>query len=347
MHRRLCSGVVIVAVFTFVPVAYSGKVKGKPRKKSSAARVKTSRPASASFDVAAINNPLTTDAVAPQSEGSAVLRAQILLDRAHYSPGEMDGRYGDNLRTAIEGYQAARKMPVTGVVDGATWQSLNADLSPALVPYTITPEDVAGPFEPVPPSMMEQAKVKSLGYESPAEELGERFHLQPKLLERLNPGKALSKAGEEILVPNVQRPLGVVQAERFAVSKSKKAVTALAGDGTILAQYPATMGSEHDPLPLGEFKVTTVQQNPVFHYSPELFWNANATDSKADIPPGPNNPVGVVWIGLSKEHYGIHGTPDPGTIGRTESHGCIRLTNWDAEELSRMVKPGTPALLQE
>jgi len=298
------------------------------------------------YDVSVINSPQTRDEVSPNVNGSAVVRAQILLDRAHFSPGEIDGRYGDNLRVAIEGYQSARKLPVTSIVDENTWTSLNAGTTPVLAPYTITAEDLAGDFERIPSDLMQQAKLKSLGYQSPEEKLGERFHINPQLLAKLNADKDLKKAGEQILAPNVQRDV-TVPAGRVVVSKSKRTVTAVAADGTILAQYPATIGSEHDPLPLGDWKITGVQQNPVFNYNPDLFWDAKADQSKARIPAGPNNPVGVVWIGLSKEHYGIHGTPSPHSIGHTESHGCIRLTNWDAKELSQMVKPGVPAILQE
>jgi lipoprotein-anchoring transpeptidase ErfK/SrfK len=306
---------------------------------------KTAKPEPA-FDIAAINNPQTRDEVNPTSKGSAVVRAQILLDRAHFSPGEIDGQYGDNLRVAIAGYQSAHKLEVTSNVDDNTWNALNADNAPALTAYTITEEDLAEDFEKIPPNIMQQAKLKSLGYQSIEEKLGERFHLNPQLLAKLNPDKDLKKAGEEIKVPNVQRD-SIVPADRVVVSKSKRTVTALAPDGTILAEYPATIGSEHDPLPIGEWKITGVQKNPVFNYNPELFWDAKPDQSKARIPAGPNNPVGVVWIGLSKEHYGIHGTPSPNTIGHAESHGCIRLTNWDAKELSQMVKPGLPAIFEE
>lgn len=299
-----------------------------------------------SFDAGAVNNPQTQDEVRPDSAGSAVVRAQILLDRAHFSPGEIDGHYGDNLRVAISGYQASRKLNVTGTVDQSTWQALNADNAPALVPYAITWQDEAGPFQRIPKDMMAQAKLTTLGYESPQDELGERFHINPKLLAQLNPDKDLAKSGEQIQVPNVMRE-NLTPAARVVVSKHNRTVTAYADDGALLAQYPATMGSVHDPLPLGEWKILGVQQNPAFHYNPNLFWDANPKDSKATIRPGPRNPVGVVWISLSKEHYGIHGTPEPSHIGHTESHGCIRLTNWDAEELSKMVKPGTPAILEE
>jgi lipoprotein-anchoring transpeptidase ErfK/SrfK len=347
MGRRLVMCLAIIPIMASFPVVYGAKAKTVQRKKGKADRVKTKRPVPTSLDVAAVNSPLTQDVVRPNATGSAVVRAQILLDRAHFSPGEIDGHYGDNLRSAIEGFQAARKLPVNGVVDQPVWQAVNADLSAPLVPYTINTVDAAGPYETVPPGMMEQSQLKSLGYQSPLEALGERFHIAPKLLQDLNPGKDFAKAGEEIMVPNVQRAYGVVKADRLVVSKGKRTVSVFAADNTVIRQYPATIGSEHDPLPIGEWKITTVRQNPKFYYNPDLFWNADAKDSKATIPAGPNNPVGVVWIGLSKEHYGIHGTPEPGTIGHTESHGCIRLANWDAEELSQMVKPGTPAVLEE
>ena len=304
------------------------------------------RPKAPSYDVTAINDRQTHEAVSPDSVGSAVARAQILLDRAHFSPGEIDGRWGDNLQVAIVGYQAARMLNATGVVDDDTWKSLDADTAPAVVPYTITPDDVAGPFVKIPRQMMAQAKLKGLGYQSVQEKLGERFHINPTLLARLNPGKSFLKAGQQIMVPNVAREY-VVPADKVVVSKKNRTVSAYGADGMLLAEYPATMGSEHDPLPIGDWKITEVDHYPWFHYNPALFWDAKAKDTKAKIAPGPNNPVGVVWLNLSKEHYGIHGSPEPSRIGHTESHGCIRLTNWDAEELSKMVKVGTPAILQE
>ena len=257
----------------------------------------------------------------------------------------MDGSFGEDMINAVKGYQQANDLKPTGIIDSATWKSLNTGAEEALVSYTIKLEDVKGPFEPVPPDMMEQAKLKALGFESPAEELGERFHIDGKTLASLNPGKDLTKEGEEIMVPNVRRAK-IAGVARVAVSKAKRTVTAFGAADKPLAQYPATIGSEHDPLPIGDWKVTIVQQNPVFNYNPDLFWDAKPEDVKAQIAPGPNNPVGVVWIGLSKEHYGIHGTPHPELIGHAESHGCIRLTNWDAEELSHLVRRGTPVSLE-
>lgn len=231
-------------------------------------------------------------------------------------------------------------------VDDAVWQALDQDAAPALVSYTITPEDLKGPFVKVPHDMMAQAKLRYLGYASPLDELAEKFHISPNLLQRLNPGKSMKRAGETLVIPNVQTDI-TGQAAKIVVSKSKSTVTVLDDAGNIIAQYPCTSGSEHDPLPIGEWKVVGVAKNPKFHYNPALFWDANPKDAKATIAPGPRNPVGLVWIDLSKEHYGIHGTPDPAAIGHTQSHGCIRLTNWDALQLASLVKPGTPASLVE
>ena len=228
----------------------------------------------------------------------------------------------------------------------STWKLLNRDRGRLLTTYTITAVDEKGPFSPIPDDIQEQAKLKWMGYESPQEELGEKFHVSPKFLAELNPGKDLSKAGVRLVVPDVRRaPAG--RALRVVVSKSKRTVTALGYRDKVLAQYPATIGGPHDPLPVGDWKIVSVVHNPWFYWDPVHYWNANPNEAKAKLPPGPNNPAGVVWMGLSKEHFGIHGTPDPGHIRHGESYGCIRLTNWDANDLSHMVRPGTPAILVE
>jgi lipoprotein-anchoring transpeptidase ErfK/SrfK len=276
-----------------------------------------------------------------------VLRAQILLDRARFYPGEVDGAFGSNTRIAISGFQNNNGLPVSGVMDEATWVELNTDIEPVLVTYTITDVDAAGPFQQIPADMMDKAALAALGYRDLAEALGEKFHASPPLLAQLNPGMDLTRAGKTILVPNLADAAPLPKAARVVVDKSASTVTLYDAADTIIAQFPASTGSVHDPLPLGDWKILGVARNPVFSYNPKLFWDANPAHGKATLPTGPNNPVGVAWVDLSKAHYGIHGTPEPATIGKTESHGCIRPTNWNVVAMGHAVSPGIPALLQE
>ena len=345
MSRTARIVMVLASLVVALPSVSEPLVLAKARKKSPARHRVVRKPRAVSFDVEAVNNP-TTAIIKRGASGAAVLRAQVLLDRARFSPGEIDGSYGANVEKAIAGFQKARGAEPTGIVDPATWKLLNADSAPALVRYAITAQDVAGPFQPIPEDMMEKSALPALGYSSALEELSENFHASPKLLTRLNRRKSFDKAGEEIVVPSV-RSSAPPKIAKVVVDDSDKTVAAFDAADKLIAQYPATTGSEHDPLPVGTWKINGVSKNPSFHYNPDLFWDAESKDEKATIKPGPNNPVGVVWIDLSKPHYGIHGTPEPSTIGKTQSHGCIRLTNWDAAELAQMVAPGLPAILQE
>jgi lipoprotein-anchoring transpeptidase ErfK/SrfK len=285
----------------------------------------------------------------PQAAGDV----QILLDRAGFSPGLVDAHWGSNTRKALSAFQQAKGLQVTGQVDSSTWQALlTAAGNQVLAPYTVKDADLKGPFVPeIPEDMEEKAALSALSFTSPLEKLAERFHTTPELLRRLNPNAGFETAGERLRVPNVrlvgppkqgQAPDGA----RVIVSKSASTL-AVEGPQGILFFAPVSAGSEHDPLPIGYWEVKGVALNPTFHYNPDLFWDADPAHSKAKIPPGPNNPVGVVWIDISKEHYGIHGTPEPRMIGKTLSHGCVRLTNWDALTLAGLVKPGTPVLFRE
>jgi lipoprotein-anchoring transpeptidase ErfK/SrfK len=284
------------------------------------------------------------------------LQTQVMLDRAGYSPGEIDGRMGTSTTRALEAFTK----------NGGTPDTTTAPL----VTYKITDEDAAGPFTPdIPEDMTEKAKLSALGYKNLTEALGERFHVSPALLKTLNP-QAKFAAAEEIRVPNVADALvaagpvpstttapaarGGRQGEPSAapavtvtVRKSTSDVVVTDAAGKVLMYAPVTTGSEHDPLPIGEWKVNGVQKNPTFAYNPDLFWDADANQTKAKIPAGPNNPVGVVWIDISRPHYGLHGTPEPSTVGKTTSHGCVRLTNWDALKLAALVRPGSKVIFAE
>jgi lipoprotein-anchoring transpeptidase ErfK/SrfK len=275
------------------------------------------------------------------------LATQVMLDRAGFSPGEIDARHGTSTDRALAAYTR----------NGGRADALPED---ALADYAITEQDAAGPFTPsIPTEMKEMATLPALNYTGVLEMLGERFHASPSLLKQLNP-EAKFAAGETIKVPNVagavtpvappsgrQNAAAGAAATTVTVRKSTSDLTVTDNAGKVLMYAPVTTGSEHDPLPIGDWKVNGVQHDPTFHYNPALFWDAQATDAKATIPSGPNNPVGVVWIDISRPHYGLHGTPEPSKIGKTESHGCVRLTNWDALKLSSLVRPGTKVIFAE
>lgn len=300
-----------------------------------------------------------------------VLRAQVMLDRAGFSPGVIDGKEGQSYTAALRGFQTANDITDTGKLDKATLAAMQAMRATPATRLVIIPAAFAdGPFvEAMPESAEEQAKLPALSYGNLMEALAERFHTTPQALVAMNaPGTKIG-AGKTIRVPNIaevqpsdakkdDRGWGTTlqnlsvaadqpEAVRVVVDKSESVLRAYDANDKLIAQFPATMGSSRDPLPIGTWKIQGVSHNPEFHYNPKLFWDVS-NDKKAQLlPPGPNGPVGVVWIDLSKPHYGIHGTSAPHTIGRAESHGCVRLTNWDAARLAQMVKPGVQAVFQE
>jgi lipoprotein-anchoring transpeptidase ErfK/SrfK len=294
---------------------------------------------------------------AAAAESARWIAEQVALDRAGFSPGEIDGRPGGNTTRALEGFQERRGLAVTGHLDEATVAALGEWFTTPTTTYVIADADMTGPFVPaIPEDMMQLATLDALGYRSALEMLAERFHVQPALLQRINHGVAFA-AGQTIEVPNVEpfhlpvegkapKPQLEAAGSVITVSEATRTVRVTSGDGMIAFQAPVSIGSEQDPLPKGEWSITGTAVLPIFHYNPALFWDADPSHAKARIAPGPNNPVGIVWIDLSRPHLGFHGTPEPSTIGKTQSHGCLRLTNWDAMRLAGLVGRGARVVLQ-
>jgi len=309
-------------------------------------------------DAAAQQQPATTaadainsahlepaDARAASTEGPAaerqpdprIVRTQILLDRAGASPGVIDGFDGDNVRKAIMAFEAMHGLPVDGVLDDEVIDALDTG-GLVIGHYAVAPEDIAAIVPPIPADYAEKAKRDFLGYESVAEEVAERFHMDVDLLEALNPGVAY-KAGDTIAVAAFG-PNRTGRVARIEADKSLRQVRAYDASGQLLVAYPATIGSSEAPSPTGTHAVEGVAAMPEYTYNPDVNFQQGDNTEVLTIPPGPNGPVGTIWIDLSKPTYGIHGTPEPSLIDKVVSHGCVRLTNWDAEELAQMVEPG-------
>lgn len=302
---------------------------------------------------------------------------QIRLDQANFSPGPIDSKWGEkDSRThdALRAFQAAHGLNATGELDEQTSAALAsaAGAIPVWITYRITEDDVKGPFAPKTPACMEdKAKLKALDYTSPEELLSEKFHMDSDFF-RQNDTQAALAPGQEITVPNVapmepsrgnesgkheemkaskdrkeEKSSGDIGKVRVVVSGRTKTLAVQDASGKVVFFAPITPGSKAQPLPKGEIEVTSVSRNPDYHYDPKVLKDPKEGGKPAVIPPGPNNPVGLVWIDLSKEHYGIHGTPEPEKIGYSASHGCVRLTNWDALKVARLVKPGTKVIFEQ
>lgn len=275
--------------------------------------------------------------------GASVLRAQTLLDRVGFSPGVIDGRWGKNTEIAVWWFQRGAGIQPTGTVDQQTWRALvsRSGSAPTLARHTLKASDVEGPFVDLPDDVYEKAKLDCQCYESLSEKLGEMFHSTPELLATINRGTTLDnlKEGDRIWVPAIgsgdNKPVSRIQ-----VSVQGNYLHGFDGNGNVIFHAPTTLGSEFDPSPTEKLRITAIAQDPDFHYQPKLFHDVPDEEEDVIMPPGPNSPVGVVWMALSKPHYGIHGTSNPSSIGYATSHGCVRLTNWDARNLSRRVEAG-------
>lgn len=309
--------------------------------------------------------------------GDTVYAAQVLLSRAGFSSGVIDGHFGDLAISATKGFQESAGLESTGRVDAQTWAALQTNGNiPALVTVSVEPNIPLADGK-LPRKPAAQAKLQALSYETLEEAVAEKYHTTPAALARLNPGVEI-KEGATLRVPNVQaawvhtptavavpgNTAAVTAADqtwlttleslsvepqqptvaKLIVDKSDRFVRALDQSGRIIAQFPATIGSRKNPSPTGAHTLRGVSRNPIYNYDPEVIDKPGT--KKFKLPPGPNNLVGVVWLDLSKENFGIHGTAEPSQIGSAASNGCIRLTNWDAAKLAQMVKPGTPVLFQ-
>ena len=314
--------------------------------------------------------------VPPGTPGSpingAMFHAQVLMSAQGFSPGVIDGKAGESFKLALRSFQEARGLSVNGTLDGATRAALMSANRPSTVMVELGPDDVRSQYVmPLPKDPEEQAKLKFMGYRNMLEKVAERYHTTPDTIVALNGPDKLIGTGQTLRLPNViptsrdyagvpgngasllnllnvdgQQPQG----KYVVVDKSEGVLKVYDGepggeDGKLVAAFPVTMGSKKYPLPIGRWKATTYAYLPPFLYQPDLLQNAK-TDKDVTLPPGPNGPVGVAWLDLTKEHYGIHGTNEPQTIGRAESSGCIRMTNWDVVRLSRMLKPGFTAIFQ-
>ncbi len=273
-----------------------------------------------------------------------VLRLQVFLDYNGFSPGEIDGKWGYNTERGLFVYQKMNDMPPTGQLDSKMISRLDAFQDGYLLEYTLKSEDVSDKVGSIPRTYPEQSKLKWLPYESRAEAMAEKFHLSQGLLKKLNPNVDLERvtAGQKLLVLNVLDGIDTKRGDVDVVriSKYNKWIMAYDSAGNLMFYFPCTLGSEKDPLPVGKtYAITTAIKNPPFMYKPENMWD-DELGREYLIPPGPNSPVGNMWIGTTRKSVGIHGTPNPENISKNNSHGCIRLANWDAKLLASRVKAG-------
>jgi lipoprotein-anchoring transpeptidase ErfK/SrfK len=322
--------------------AKSQAKSGKSAKPAAAAVVPTPFPADATEHMNALNTDSTMPVLSHGAKGPAVIRAQVMLDRLWFSVGEIDGSFGSNMKRAVLAFQLSRGLQTTGQVDEATWAALSPQQAPVFATYVLTGQDASGPYATLPQDPVQQSQLPGLGYQNMAEAISERFHMSPKLLAALNQGRAM-EAGQAILVADVGRTTMLPPASLLRIDKSDNMLYVLGEGEKVMAAFPISLGDP--PLPLGQLKTISEVKLPDYSYNPELLRNPKA-DEKLKLPPGPNSPVGVMWLGLNKEHAGIHGTAEPSQMAKVVTNGCVRLTNWDVLRLSKITAPGVTVEVQ-
>jgi lipoprotein-anchoring transpeptidase ErfK/SrfK len=299
--------------------------------------------AAADLDPAQINAADYADLARDGRIEPAIIKAQVLLDRMDFSPGEIDGKYSKRLEQAIAAFAEAHGLASHTGWSRRFWFSLTSNATdPVVTEYALTKADFKGPFVQLPTKMEDMRSFKTLGFADVREALAEKFHVSRQLLALLNPGASFAAPGERILVPNVLTEPRPESAARVDVDKDRKTLKVYSANNELIAFFPASVGSDDKPSPSGTLKVKLIESDPSFHYNPKYDFKEVETHKPFDLRPGPNNPLGTTWIALSKPSYGIHGTPEPSLVGKAASHGCVRLTNWDAQRLAGMLTRGTP-----
>jgi lipoprotein-anchoring transpeptidase ErfK/SrfK len=268
---------------------------------------------------------------------------QVALERMHFSCGFIDGDQGMRTQRMLRAFQTSRHLSTSGFLDQPTRDAIGEPGEPFLN-YTVTQVDIDS-IMPKPQTWREKSKVARLGYNDMWEMLGEKFHCTKGYLKQLNPEVKTFVAGTELIGPKVMPAAPIPKAASLRVNLGETSIEALDASGGIIAFFPCSIAKDKNKRPNGELTVKSVVPNPDYTFDPALFADAAKAEGithKMVLPPGPRNPVGVAWIGLSLPGYGMHGTPEPENISRTQSHGCFRLANWNAEKVLKMVKVGTP-----
>lgn len=300
-------------------------------------------PASPAATAAPVVSPELLSTI-PDRPPTNILEAQIVLACLGISPGSVDGVGGYQTMQALRAFQNSKGLEETGRLDSDTQEQLRI-ARPLYRRVVLKPEDFEG-LAPVPDTWLGKSKAQQLGFETLLESLAERSQASPVLLRRLNPGVDWSalRAGQELIVPNTIHP-PARRAALARISLEHRHLRVFDANGNLLAHFPCSIGRIAERRPVGELEVASVVRNPNYTFNPSVFpesEEARTLGRRLVLPAGPNNPVGVAWIGLSRAGYGIHGTPVPEMVGRTESHGCFRLANWNADYLRRMSWVGMP-----